>query len=59
MIWNDALICPECGNEIEGRMADGGMLDGETRTFHCGECGTALTVTAHVTVEYTVLKEKA
>lgn len=26
MIWNDAPIYPECGNEIEGRMADGGML---------------------------------
>lgn len=57
MIVNDALICPECGNEIDGRMADWMMQDGQSRTFHCDECGTALTVTAHVKVDYTVRGE--
>ena len=38
-------------------MADWMMQDGETRTFHCDECGTALTVTAHVKVDYTVRRE--
>ncbi|MGN2359530.1 hypothetical protein ACTFPW_09090 [Bifidobacterium longum subsp. longum] len=49
---NDALICPECGNEIDGRMADWGMLDGETHRFHCDECGVVVDVTA--CMEYTV-----
>lgn len=57
MIVDGALICPECGNEIDGSMADWMMQDGETRTFHCGECGTALTVTVHVKVDYTVRRE--
>lgn len=52
MIVNDALICPECGNEIDGRMADWGMLDGETHRFHCDECGVVVDVTA--CMEYTV-----
>lgn len=54
MIRGDALFCPQCGSEIDGRLADWDMRDGESRMFHCGQCGSALTVTAHIEVSYTV-----
>lgn len=57
MVWNDELVCPGCGGTVCDRMADWMMQDGQSRTFHCDECGTALTVTAHVKVDYTVRRE--
>lgn len=54
MIRGGALFCPQCGSEIDGRLADWDMRDGESRMFHCGQCGSALTVTAHIEVSYTV-----
>lgn len=54
MIGGDALFCPQCGSEIDGRLVDWGMQDGESRMFRCGQCGSALTVTKHIVVSYTV-----
>ena len=42
MVWNDELVCPGCGGTVCDRMADWMMQDGQSRTFHCDECGTAL-----------------
>lgn len=54
MIRGDALFCPQCGSEIDGRLADWGMRDGQSRMFRCEQCGSVLTVTAHIVVSYTV-----
>ena len=54
MIRGDALFCPQCDSEIDGRLADWDMRDGESRMFHCEQCGSSLTVTAHIEVSYTV-----
>lgn len=51
MIDNDALICAECGNEICDPLSDWMMRDGESRVFHCEECGAGVHVTAHVAYE--------
>lgn len=54
MIRGDALFCPQCGSEVDERLADWDMRDGQSRMFRCERCGSVLTVTAHIVVSYTV-----